>query len=94
MVLLLLDDLCLVQWLDCHLFIFNKESNVNPPYILSNKAAVVAASLKLNEQSKIQTTAATTQALALLAVAEALGGAWRREVEGKEGRGWVERGWN
>ena len=22
--LLLLDDLCLVQWLDCHLFIFNK----------------------------------------------------------------------
>ena len=33
-VLLLLDDLCLVQWLDCHLFIFNKESNVNLNYIL------------------------------------------------------------
>ncbi len=33
--LLLLDDLCLVQWLDCHLFIFNKESNVNLAYIFT-----------------------------------------------------------
>jgi hypothetical protein len=47
--LLLLDDLCLVQWLDCHLFIFNKESNVKPPYIFTNKAAVLASSLILNE---------------------------------------------
>ena len=44
-VLLLLDDLCLVQWLDCHLFIFNKESNVNLAYIFTKIVAVLNPSL-------------------------------------------------
>ena len=47
---LLLDDLCLVQWLDCHLFIFNKESNANPPYIYTNKSCRARFFININRE--------------------------------------------